>query len=319
MPKIETIPADEAPRPMPRGAAPVTIVQPSAADTAPAPATDLRKDNLSAWRGLESSKAPAYPRAMPGVTKTSAPATQSREVENLNVNKPNPVVIVSPALAPSVSPAVKPISHDDPRQPIQELPPPREVPDAPTHLPEAAPKADNSAPQASEAPATTGIMTWQDAEQPSSPTQNAIAPERPTSMVKWIKARREQRKAVCTPVGGAGSNTASDAPAVPAPTSVSQTGAPVRPTGGLLLWEDDAKLDHSAAPEASLTTQLRERIASACGVGAKSIEVHKIADKALNVRVMAGSISEGERLGIRILQLPELESYQVSLDVAVQR
>ena len=83
------------------------------------------------------------------------------------------------------------------------------------------------------------------------------------------------------------------------------------------IYSSPAPTDNQALTLKALQTHLQQRIAAICGKSSKDIEVTALTEKTVTVRVRAHSTLEGEELGNRIFQIPELGPYQVSLDVLV--
>jgi hypothetical protein len=65
--------------------------------------------------------------------------------------------------------------------------------------------------------------------------------------------------------------------------------------------------------------QMQRSIAQACGKSMREVEVQALSDTKLVVRVKAHDNREAEQLSSKIFQLPELEPYEVSLDIPVSR
>lgn len=63
--------------------------------------------------------------------------------------------------------------------------------------------------------------------------------------------------------------------------------------------------------------RLRGRIEAVCGKLAKDMEVKPDSPTSLQVRFKVRTAEDGERLGMKIMQMPELAPYKVSLDVQV--
>lgn len=60
---------------------------------------------------------------------------------------------------------------------------------------------------------------------------------------------------------------------------------------------------------------LAQRIETVCGGAARNVEVHLCSANSLYIRVHAPNAAVGQQLGARILKMPELKPYQVSLEV----
>jgi hypothetical protein len=66
-----------------------------------------------------------------------------------------------------------------------------------------------------------------------------------------------------------------------------------------------------------LQTSLKNRIALACGKAAQDVQITAMSETRVAIRVKAHNEREGEELAAKILTLPELRPYQVSLDVPI--
>jgi len=67
----------------------------------------------------------------------------------------------------------------------------------------------------------------------------------------------------------------------------------------------------------ALQKRLQQRIAAVCKKPAKDVEVTARYDKNVHILVKAATTQEAETLSGKVLQLPELEPFEVSLDIAV--
>jgi osmotically-inducible protein OsmY len=108
-------------------------------------------------------------------------------------------------------------------------------------------------------------------------------------------------------------------------TSVSQpaesTRAPAMITSGLILLDapQPVVLPKPSPGESPQLAGLQQRIARACGRRPSEVQVTCPAEKTLRVRVQARDPKEAQRLSNAIFQLPELDPYEVSLDIPVSR
>ena len=65
--------------------------------------------------------------------------------------------------------------------------------------------------------------------------------------------------------------------------------------------------------------RLQEKIAHACGKSAADVEVKLLSEKNLHLSVKAQSAAEGDVLWDKISRMPELNAFEVALDVPVGR
>jgi hypothetical protein len=90
---------------------------------------------------------------------------------------------------------------------------------------------------------------------------------------------------------------------------------------GVIIFEETDKIEPASFVPAVNPTQvrLRQRIAATCGKSMKDVEVTLLPNNGMLVRLKAKDAAEGERLSDKIFLMPELETYQVSLDIPVSQ
>jgi hypothetical protein len=91
-------------------------------------------------------------------------------------------------------------------------------------------------------------------------------------------------------------------------------------SSGVVLFESTEKAPApKVRPEVLLKqTRLQQAIAKACGKANKDVEVKLVSEKEVVVRVKAYNAREGQALSTAIFKMPELEKYQVSLDIPLK-
>jgi hypothetical protein len=99
-------------------------------------------------------------------------------------------------------------------------------------------------------------------------------------------------------------------PAVPAPP------APALPAGSIVMGAADTP---PPAPARAMVAPLKQRVLATCGRAARDVEVIARSDTNLVIRLKVQDVPTGERVGPQILAIPELEPYQVDLEVQIQR
>jgi hypothetical protein len=72
-----------------------------------------------------------------------------------------------------------------------------------------------------------------------------------------------------------------------------------------------------AAPPVSPETMLQQHIQMMCGSAVRDVEILATAHTSYLVRMKVHDVQTGERLGHRILEMPELQPYQVNLEVHI--
>jgi hypothetical protein len=114
--------------------------------------------------------------------------------------------------------------------------------------------------------------------------------------------------------------TVAPLPAVPAPKPAARESDNVA-TVGFMIFE--AEEQPAPAPRKiivnPLQTKLQQRVAAVCGKSVKDVDVTIGAGKKVLVRITAATSREAESLSTKIFTMPELDPYQVSLDVQLPR
>jgi hypothetical protein len=97
--------------------------------------------------------------------------------------------------------------------------------------------------------------------------------------------------------------------------------AAAEPASGLILLDvpQAVVLPKQDVDRGPPPNDLRQRIARACGRNVAEVEVTCPAPRTLRVGIRARNAKEAERLSNAIFQLPELDPYEVSLDIPVAR
>jgi osmotically-inducible protein OsmY len=90
-------------------------------------------------------------------------------------------------------------------------------------------------------------------------------------------------------------------------------------TSGVMIFEGTSKVAQAKSVPTTAQTKLQQRIAGVCSKPAQDVEVTKLSEKTLLIRVKATDASEGEKLSDLIFRIPELAPYEVSLDIPVVR
>jgi hypothetical protein len=67
----------------------------------------------------------------------------------------------------------------------------------------------------------------------------------------------------------------------------------------------------------TLRDDLRQKIAARCRRGEQQVQVVVESDKSIMIRITAHDVAEGVEISAKVFQIPELEPFQVSLDVPV--
>jgi hypothetical protein len=99
-------------------------------------------------------------------------------------------------------------------------------------------------------------------------------------------------------------------------------------TSGVIMFETETPRPSAgtepakASPGTAATNperRLQEKIARACGKSAADVEVKLLSEKNLHLCVKAQSAAEGDVLWDKISHMPELDAFEVALDVPVDR
>jgi hypothetical protein len=106
----------------------------------------------------------------------------------------------------------------------------------------------------------------------------------------------------------------------PAPPRESKP-APAAPvvTSGVVTFEDEPPLAAAWTDARPNPAQLRSRIEAVCAGAAREVEVTAGTENNLRIRLKVASEPEAARLSEKVLGLPELAPYDVTLDVQVAR
>jgi len=84
---------------------------------------------------------------------------------------------------------------------------------------------------------------------------------------------------------------------------------------GVITYEEAPAKSAPVARTDPSIAHLKDRIQSICGNVGKNVELHASTGNRLTIRVQCATREEGERLSKRILEMPQLAPYEVSLDV----
>jgi osmotically-inducible protein OsmY len=99
-------------------------------------------------------------------------------------------------------------------------------------------------------------------------------------------------------------------------------------TSGVIMFETETPRPSAGAEPAKASAgtaatnperRLQEKIARACGKSATDVEVKLLSEKNLHLCVKAQSAAEGNVLWDKISHMPELDAFEVALDVPVDR
>jgi len=67
----------------------------------------------------------------------------------------------------------------------------------------------------------------------------------------------------------------------------------------------------------ALEDSIRRRLSAQCACRPSEVQVTAQSDRCIHIRVSAHSPTEGKKMATKILQTPELEPFQIFLDVAI--
>jgi hypothetical protein len=149
-------------------------------------------------------------------------------------------------------------------------------------------------------------------------------------------------KTLPTPTVTSSAPVVRDVPA-PMPRTVAETTKPAQPVVQVVDWKANepvlppamslpspaapksavAAIEHTEpalpAPAKAAVAQVKQRVLAACGKSARDVEVIARSNVNLLIRLKVPDVAMGEQLGPQILALPDLEPYQVDLEIQIQR
>jgi hypothetical protein len=144
------------------------------------------------------------------------------------------------------------------------------------------------------------------------PAKQPVAPAEPAKPQTALVAAEKPAPAPPT-------KPAVTVPAVSSHKKPSTSGADSYVSSGVVILDSTETMVQPKVKPAllALQTRFQQRIALACAKPTKEVAVVAQSEKSLHVRVKARSTKEAEELSSKVFQLPELEPFEVSLDILV--
>ncbi len=222
----------------------------------------------------------------------------------------------SVALLPNLTPESFPPVPVTPPSTVKAAPGKQPAPVANATAPKTAPAAAPSASRPAQ-------MNTQAAAQPAPKPVAAQAPAKPTTPPATLPPAVASNAAPAKP--------ATTPPAMLPPT-VASSAAPVKPTDTAAKAASNSSVVLASATQPAMpvaapspppalppqaVAKLKQRVESVCGTKAQSLELTARSANTLQLRFKVQSEADGQALGKRVMDLPELSPYQVDLKVEV--
>jgi hypothetical protein len=253
------------------------------------------------------------------VARTGAPGSPTPPRPTETLPPVRPPAAAAPALPdarpPQTEPALKPIVHvappittptpAAPRTETPKAPPPPAVERKPVETPPVRTPPAAAAPRP-EPPAAAARPTVSPMPRPTNPT--------PSPAVTATVAAAPERKPVLIPHVTRGTVTLSEPVENRPPSPPKPAPAGPRVATGIVTFHDEPA---PAAPNTRTPLDLRKCIEAACEGGARDIEVIARPGGSLRIQFKVANPADATRLSEKVLHLPDLAMFDVSLDIEV--